>query len=154
MAEPTSLAFAVEGTPAGPRVVWHGEADLSADELLKPAGKRDLPRDKARRFLQETLTAGPRRVPEVVEAAGRAGMAEMTLKRARAGRGVFVLSRPGPAGHVYYWSLTEEPTPAPAPAPVEDLAAVLAAEEAAAVAAVNASLPPMPDPDPALPDLA
>jgi putative DNA primase/helicase len=89
---PVSLAWRFAGgTP--PRVDWTGESKHSADTLvnveLEAADERSAG-EEARSFLQATLEPGPLLTTEVFKQAKQAGIAEKTLRRAKAALGVEV----------------------------------------------------------------
>jgi replicative DNA helicase len=92
-----------------PCVRWEGSSPHSADSLLAVPGD---PEDRsaledAVEFLQEALTSG--RVPthEVLQEARRAGIRDMTLRRAKARLKVRArkVGRPGEAGQHWTWEL-------------------------------------------------
>lgn len=99
---PPALAFELEDG----RFVWKGESALTADALLAPE-KGDEERsalDDAKGFLRELLAAGPVAAEEVRREANSAGVAEPTLKRAKAALGVQARRRQdGFGGAKGYW---------------------------------------------------
>jgi hypothetical protein len=80
-----SLAFSVQDSEAGPRLLWHGDSPLSADDLLGTGAPTAplLPRDQARAFLSDALAEGPVTSRDLWEAATSLGLSERTLYRAR-----------------------------------------------------------------------
>ena len=105
-----SLSFALEEAGNGAvRVVWLGETDVAAAELL--AGPRDegsSALEGAKNFLVELLLGGPVAYAEVEAAAEGAGINMRTVKRAKQELGV-ESSREGEAGRQgggkWIWSL-------------------------------------------------
>jgi hypothetical protein len=94
-----SLGFELESVPGegerppAMRVVWLGPVGHSADRLLGALGEREdvAARDawtEAMGFLAAALEAGPRPASEVLAAARGAGLAERTVRRAKAALGV------------------------------------------------------------------
>lgn len=84
-----SLGFRLERNSAsGPTFVkWTGALDVTADDLFGAsvplrAGQRT--RERAAEWLRAFLADGPRRAPEVIEAARTAGIPERTLNRVKA----------------------------------------------------------------------
>jgi hypothetical protein len=89
--KPPALAYRLEEAPNGSvRVAWEGECSLTAEQLLA------APTDEEERgaiveadeFLTDFLAAGPMATKTVIVEAGKAGIAERTLRRAAKRRGV------------------------------------------------------------------
>src|SRR5262245_28202664 len=65
-------------------IIWDGEVDEAADELLRPGIARDRRpgrRDRAVDWLRQMLSDGPKPATEVKAAADEAGIARRTLDR-------------------------------------------------------------------------
>ena len=95
---------------------WAGASPLRASDLLAPEATGDdlSSLDEARGFLRSLLGAGPVPTNEVWTAAGQAGIAERTLRRAKQLEGIVARRQGyGPAGS-WRWSL-DGPPAAPAP---------------------------------------
>lgn len=89
---PPALAFRLETAPGAQvaRVAWLGEVACRADQLLAAPPDEDA-RDaleEARAFLRELLADGPVAAETARAEARKAGIAEATLRRAKAGLGV------------------------------------------------------------------
>jgi hypothetical protein len=86
VATPRSRRFQVAGTGTSSTVEWLGESDLTADELIRPAAlekgrRRAL--SAAKEFLEEALADGGETWEKLMKGAAEAGIAEITLRRAR-----------------------------------------------------------------------
>jgi putative DNA primase/helicase len=103
-AKSPSLTFSLE---AG-RFTWGGETDLKAEQLLAPPvdGDDKTATDEATHWLKDMLSDGARPAREVQKEAGKAGISEKTVRRARERLGV-KLSKAGFSGG-WIWIL---PTP-------------------------------------------
>jgi hypothetical protein len=95
-----SLLFSLEEAARGAvRVLWHGETEISAKDLLatpQDEEKADA-RSEAVEFLNDVLADGPLSAKQVVQEADDAGIAEKTLRRAQKLLGVMAYreSTPG-----------------------------------------------------------
>jgi hypothetical protein len=110
-----AIAFELSGVLDDENIVnldWLGECDATADELLnggKSNGESDYepfmpkiwPRDTAKKFLLNTLSATPMDKNDVVNTAMEQGIKEETLRRAREELGVVIETR----GNRSWWSL-------------------------------------------------
>ena len=69
---------------------WAGESRLTAADLLaaESAGDEGAPDEEARTFLRELLADGPLGARKIFEEARKAGISEITLRRAKAREGV------------------------------------------------------------------
>jgi hypothetical protein len=108
---PTSLAYTlIEDTEHGcARVQWLGPTDVHADDLVAahdPEERSAL--EEACDFLRVELANGPRSASEIQEAARRTGIAERTLKRAKAKLGVVSDKAEGVLGGQWFWRLPAE----------------------------------------------
>lgn len=88
-----SLGFRLTGNGATepPVVNWVGPVEVSSEDLFGgewPQRSRSKARERAAEWLREYLAGGPRRAPEVVQAARAAGFPERTLERVKATVGV------------------------------------------------------------------
>jgi len=89
--QPKSLMFTLEEAEAGAvRVVWLGDTDVSAKDLLATPQDQDHAdaRSEAVQFLSDVLVNGPVPSTEVIEEAKDAGISEKTLRRAKEIMGV------------------------------------------------------------------
>ncbi len=108
---PTALVFTLvsDAVHGCGRVVWCGESTLTADALTAPKGSDTDDKSvvgEAARVLQEILAAGPRPASEVAADAKAAGIATMTLRRAKDRLGVRASKSTGQGG-AWYWALPE-----------------------------------------------
>jgi hypothetical protein len=92
-APPPALAFRLRGVPGGAaRVEWDsGRVDFTADALLAAQASGPEERsalEEAKDFLAQALSGGGRPQREVSAEARRAGIAEMTLRRAKTVLGI------------------------------------------------------------------
>jgi hypothetical protein len=108
---PPALAFGIVTGPGGaPELVWLGESDLRADDLMAAASVRLWPRERARAFLQERLKTGECEVHALFREARDEGIAAMTLRRAKRELKVEVRQQPRPGqSSVFFWSLPQAP---------------------------------------------
>src|SRR5262249_37177825 len=116
---PPSLAYHIEGAGLASRIVWEGEVDLRADQILGhgPAPKAGRPPDAletAKAFLLALLVQGPCRTAYMQQQATDRGISQSTLDRARADLGV----EPYREGNVYFVRLSHT---SDRPAPEDDL---------------------------------
>lgn len=65
------------------QVVWEGQIDLTADEVLEEPDQRRNPRDAAREWILDTLSTGLLRAEALEEAAIEEGITQATFRRAR-----------------------------------------------------------------------
>ncbi len=84
--EPRSLQYRIAVNEEGkPFLSWEGETDLSANDLLAPpdtkSGQSKL--EQAKKFLIDELSKGPVRQTRLEMLAGKIGISEATLKRAK-----------------------------------------------------------------------
>lgn len=81
-----ALAYRIEGADNGAsRIRWEGETAHLADQLLATHSEEErTERDEAKEFLLSELREGPRPAAEILKAASRVGVAERTLRRAKA----------------------------------------------------------------------
>jgi hypothetical protein len=85
---PAAVSWLWESDAAGQTVVrWCDPLDLTANDLCARVD-RVRPRDRAKDWLKEQLAGGKRRAAEIEAAARAAGIAEITLKRAKAALGI------------------------------------------------------------------
>lgn len=78
--------------------VWHGDCDTTLDELLaerKLSPKPENQLDKAKRFLETTLSKGAAPATELVELAKEQGISTKTLNRAKEALGVISVKQGG-----------------------------------------------------------
>jgi hypothetical protein len=112
-----SLRFAVEGVGEVPRIAWGGESTHGADSLLAASSGGPEERSamgEARAFLDNLLKGGPVTSKEVYVQAKAAGIAEITLKRAKRIAGI--TSKPQAFGGPVFWALPSQSgssTPSP-----------------------------------------
>jgi hypothetical protein len=87
VAPPASQRYRLSGTGTASRIEWLGESPLTADDLLASEARRDRRSDAlllASDFLEEALERGDHTWEELVAAAAKQGIAEISLRRARA----------------------------------------------------------------------
>jgi len=97
-----ALAYRLEsaGAPGAVRVVWEGPVEHTAATLLGPSagGADPVARDalgEAASFLRALLADGPRPAREVLAAAREAGLAGITVRRAKVALGVVAQKESG-----------------------------------------------------------
>ncbi len=102
----------VLGPPMGYRVdesgfPWTGESRLTAADLLAAESASDerAADEEARTFLRELLADGPLAARKVFEEARKAGISEITLRRAKAREGVSVQKVGFQGGAKWLWSI-------------------------------------------------
>ncbi len=86
---PPSLCFGLEGVDGSSRIVWGGQSNHTANQLLAvftPKDKSAL--DEAESFLIETLSEGPVKAKDVLEKGEEAGFSARTIRRAKKELGV------------------------------------------------------------------
>ena len=93
-----SLAYR---TLPGHTFQWLGPTRLSGDDVLRDEG-RSSALQEAELWLREVLSSGAKPVKEIMDAAGEAGLAERTLRRARER----LCQRPHRLGDHWVWQLT------------------------------------------------
>jgi hypothetical protein len=97
----------VSGVPIyASRIVWEPEhVDITALEAMAAANEGRAPgaRDKAKKFLETELAAGPRLAKEMFEAADARDISKNTLKRAKSELGVVTKKE----GDAWMWCLPE-----------------------------------------------
>jgi hypothetical protein len=99
---PPTLGFRVRVVDDSPHVEWLAEpVDTTADQMMAPP-KPATPRDAAADWLESFLAAGPQPSTLVIEAAGRAGHSERTVRRAQ--RDLGIEPRKATTGH-WEWEL-------------------------------------------------
>jgi hypothetical protein len=82
-------AVVLEGDIETSKVIWDGETDADADEVLTAfGGDREKPREKAEELVMEILTQGPQPSKTLEDAAKGRGISLSTLKRAKEDLGV------------------------------------------------------------------
>lgn len=83
--QPKSLTYSLEEAENGAvKVVWTGESDLSASDLLQTFGETEPEvRGEAEQFLLSLLEDGPVPSEEIFKAAKTARISESTLRRAK-----------------------------------------------------------------------
>lgn len=106
---PPALAYRIAATADEiPHLVWEGPTDHTATSLLATLvdGEGRSALEEAKDFLRETLT-NPRPAKDVKREAEQAGIAEHTLRRARAALGIKPVKtgRPGDEEQQWFWSL-------------------------------------------------
>jgi hypothetical protein len=105
--KPLSLAYHLEASGLGCRVVWEESIDLRADQILghgNPARPRGRPADagdEARRWLADLLCGGPVAATEILERAKKADIVPKTLQRAKDSLSV----RSFRQGEAWFWEL-------------------------------------------------
>jgi len=117
LAQPApALVYTLEASPTlpAPRVVWHGPADRTPSELLAPRRAHSARPDRdalrqAEAFLRAFLADGPQPVPAVLAAACAAGVAPITLRRAKRALGVVPQKSGFGAGCGWHWALPPPP---------------------------------------------
>jgi RecA-family ATPase len=100
-----SLSFYIDG---GFR--WGAEVDTDADQLLQPSqgpAREAQQLDRAKRFLEEVLSDGPRLSSDVKDRAGKAGIANKTLWRAKEMLGIKASKERGNLSGEWWWRLPE-----------------------------------------------
>lgn len=107
---PEPVAFRLE---SGRMLIEPGSApELVADKLLgPPAGNEERSaQDEAQDFLRDLLAGGPVEARTVIKEAKAAGIADITLRRAKAALGVTVKrsTRPGERTGPWVWSLRDD----------------------------------------------
>lgn len=117
---PPSLTYQIEEVQIGEgirptRIIWGGVSPHSADALLanQVSGEDKSAFQEARDFLADVLKDGPVEARQVQKVARAAGIADPTLRRAKASAGVrSARDRFGKAGH-WFWALdAQEPSKA------------------------------------------
>ena len=92
-----SLLYTLDGHDRAkgivPKLVWRGETDLVADDLVSkpsvnPPGRPDDASRDAEVFLRRALAGGPRRIKDIVRDADRRSIASRTLRSVRTKIGV------------------------------------------------------------------
>jgi hypothetical protein len=91
-----------------PAVKWLGRSPYTANELLIEAGQKFRPRDQAADFLEEYLSAGPRRFSEIQKAAKKAGLSFRTVERAKKPLGIRSEREYLHGEPVTYWLLEDQ----------------------------------------------
>jgi hypothetical protein len=86
---------------------WKGESRRTAADLLaaESAGDERAADEEARTFLRELLADGPLAVRKVFEEARKAGISEITLRRAKAREGVGTKKAGFHDGAHWLWSI-------------------------------------------------
>jgi len=106
--EVAKLAKVSRSTAANARKRLAREARRAARKSKKTSSEKPAPnsdrRQRAQRFLQETLAKGPKEVQAVEAAAAKARIDDVVLSQARADLGV-VATRADSGGHAVQWSL-------------------------------------------------
>ena len=99
--QPKSLLYRLEEADNGAvRVVWAGESELSAGDLLQTSnGAEAEGRTEAEYFLSSLLADGPVPSATVLEDAKAAGITESTLRRAKKNLGITPRRENNPHGH-------------------------------------------------------
>ena len=81
---PPALGLRIRGdSAASVGIEWTGAIEVSADALALPVAGPLRPRDRAGDWLVQQLAGGPRRVADLLAAAVKAGIPEITLRRAK-----------------------------------------------------------------------
>jgi putative DNA primase/helicase len=90
---------------------WTGPTRLTAADLLAAETRSDDPGagDEAAAFLRNLLDAGPRPAREIFAEASEAGIADITLRRAKRREGLVVTRQGFSKGSVSCWSLPSPP---------------------------------------------
>lgn len=106
----SGLAFSITtdgGTLSAPRIVWESvPVSVTADDALAFRPRHDAPeRAEAETFLCDALSDGPRSVGELQTEARKAGMAWVTVKRAKSELGVVALRHGYGQEGGWVWSL-------------------------------------------------
>jgi len=113
LAEPIGYKILSDDTsPSGARFVWQKFTSLTARRILAAIGDDDerSERQQAEDFLKEILANGRMPAKQVRHEANQAGVAERTLKRAKASLGVVSVHEGGQfkgGDQVWYWVLPE-----------------------------------------------
>ncbi|MBX6370111.1 MAG: AAA family ATPase [Rhodospirillales bacterium] len=105
-AKPEALAYRLvtDAERDVAKLSWEGPAGYTADELLATRSEDERSaEDEAEEFLRAELEEGPKPASEVRRAAGQAGIAERTLRRAKDRIGV-VARRVGGVASGGYWT--------------------------------------------------
>jgi hypothetical protein len=103
---PPALTFRILPTAEGrPRIDWLGPVERTADELVQAGGRRGQAVPLALDFLTDQLQGGWVNRQALLEQAQRAGIADRTLKRAKAQLGVLSQERRQDGQNVWYWAL-------------------------------------------------
>lgn len=101
--EPPSISFCIEGVGDTSRIVWGGESHHRADSLLATPSDEDKPaQDEAVDFLLEVLSVGPVKAKDVQKESREAGIAEITLRRAKKTLGIRVEKAGFSGGWMWY----------------------------------------------------
>jgi hypothetical protein len=110
---PPALGFRIAADADGqPVVVWTGPVDVSADDLvLAPGVRYGEHLDRAKEFLQQALAPGPRSCELIQREAAAAGLAPITLRRAKQELHVASEQRRVEGRSQWFWSLTERTGP-------------------------------------------
>jgi hypothetical protein len=105
---PKALLFTLHGDDDSPAtVLWLGEVDQNADELLRSSADGDeLSRiNEATTWLRDTLKEGPLTAREILTMARRDGIAERTLERAKSRLGILSQKEDGLPNGKWMWLL-------------------------------------------------
>ena len=107
---PESLGFRIAGNDAGqPVVVWGGPVEISADDLvLTPRSPRGEELTRAEEFLKEQLRDGPCSRETLIERAREAGVADMTMRRAKKTLGIEAVQLRSDGQRCWLWKLTNQ----------------------------------------------
>ena len=99
--QPKSLLYTLEEADNGAvKVVWSGESELSAGDLLQTSnGAEAEARTEAEYFLSSLLADGPVPAATILEEAKAAGITESTLRRAKKNLGITPKRENNPHGH-------------------------------------------------------
>lgn len=104
-----SLLYEPVGTADGiVRVEWRGESEYTEKDLLAAQPQGQIPRDEAKRFLQEKLATGPLPQKEVEDAAIQRGISVTTLDRAKREMKVISDRKGFGPGSVIHWRLADD----------------------------------------------
>jgi len=106
---PPALAYEIDTNAEGiPYISWHGATLHTAATLLAQQEEAEdrSALEEAKDFLRDSLTEAPQAAKEVKREAEQAGIAEHTLRRARAALGIKPLKtgRPGEDKQLWFWS--------------------------------------------------
>jgi hypothetical protein len=103
---PRSLRYRLEadGDHGAARIAWLDESDHSADDLVSDAAGERSAREEAREFLCIELAGGSVPGSEIFSRARAAGIAEITLRRAKGDLGVRSVKEGG-AGGRWVWRM-------------------------------------------------
>ncbi len=111
-----ALAFEIAARQGAAAIHWLGPVDFTADALLAAARPGRRPRDVASAWLVEVLADGPLPVREIADRATAAGLAHMTVRRAREEMGLSSVRVRVNGRQVNYWKLPhQQPPPAVPP---------------------------------------